>query len=1201
METILLNKKNYFINDTNDFKYKYHDKFNNLKIIPILGILEKEIGLIKDLSELYNLFNLTYIGPIYSSFFTLNCLNKKDIKNITIYQNESNNEIVLNNIKNTNIQLINDLFKEDLSSNNFLSNINNENITNFIYIESNYDINYLIEYMNFINILNDNNKPFVLSSENNYFNLLYKHKLQLKNSDKILYICESKFDLFFKNFYYYIENENILNYDNLIHLCIMVKNGGDTFEQVLTENLPYIDKWTILDTGSIDNTIDIINKVLVNKKKGNLYQEPFINFRESRNRCLDLAGKSCKYTIMLDDTYILKGKLREFLNTIRGDQFADSYSLLIKSDDVEYYSNRVVKTENKLRYIYIIHEVIQKDDNVNVVIPPDESFIFDVRSDYMEERTSNRKEYDLECLFKMVEEEPDNPRHLYYIGQTYNLLENHEKAAEYFYKRAFHHVEGFDQEKVDALFELTRLYNFKLNKPWDECLSLYNLCNEWDNERPEAKYFIGIHYLLENDEKKAYENFLEASKIGYPLHRQYSLKPTLSFYYLPINFVSLCYKFENYIVGEKCCKLFLENVNKIKKQIVKNNDDLNQFNYNFNLITNWLSIFSCLNKMESLNPSPIIPSPKIICFVADGGFKNWSGSSILKEGVGGSETYIIEITKYLKKYTDYEIVVFCNCENEEIFENVKYVKLNRFFNIVSNIQIEHCFINRYSEYIPVAIKGYVNNIHIVLHDLSLTGEIIPMSPKIKNIFCLSEWHTEYFANIFPQFKDIISTFHYGIDINKFNYKEDMSSDKNLQNKISNSFIYSSFPNRGLVILLKLWPLIVNKYSNATLNIFCDLENNWTLTYHKNDIIEIKKLLDLYKEDTNLSNSVINHGWVDKDTLSSYWKKSSIWFYPCKFKETFCLTALEAAISKTFVICNNLAALNDTVGDRGVIIEGDENNVLTEEWQNKALEKIYYYLDNPNDMNNFIEKNYKWAIEHSWENRTLELIEKLNLEKELSIGKFIYNSNQLNNKLEYLEMYNWTNDIPQGSKIIFENILDHFKNRKSKILEIGTFVGTSIINMLNYLPEAIGFTIDKWKNYNESVQNKNLDILNNIEQNNTENIYFNNISIYNLSSRITTLKGDSTDMLLFLINNNHFFDFIYVDASHKAFDCYSDLILSWKLLNKNGILGIDDYLYKINENDNLDRPHEAVNHFLEKYKDEYELINKNYRVFIKKIV
>ena len=64
--------------------------------------------------------------------------------------------------------------------------------------------------------------------------------------------------------------------------------------------------------------------------------------------------------------------------------------------------------------------------------------------------------YDLKCLFEMLEEDPNNSRHVYYIAQTYNLLENHEKAAEYFYKRAFHQDEGFLQEKYDALFDKHR-------------------------------------------------------------------------------------------------------------------------------------------------------------------------------------------------------------------------------------------------------------------------------------------------------------------------------------------------------------------------------------------------------------------------------------------------------------------------------------------------------------------------------------------------------------------------------------------------------------------------------------------------------------------------------------------------------------------------------------------------------------------------
>ena len=132
-----------------------------------------------------------------------------------------------------------------------------------------------------------------------------------------MYVPINKLNDFYKDFCYYFDKEQKFNYDNLIHLCIMVKNAGPLFEKVLEENLPIIDRWTILDTGSTDGTQDIIRRVLKNKK-GKLFEEPFINFRESRNRCLDLAGKVCKYNLMLDDTYVIRPDLRKFLNTVRG-------------------------------------------------------------------------------------------------------------------------------------------------------------------------------------------------------------------------------------------------------------------------------------------------------------------------------------------------------------------------------------------------------------------------------------------------------------------------------------------------------------------------------------------------------------------------------------------------------------------------------------------------------------------------------------------------------------------------------------------------------------------------------------------------------------------------------------------------------------------------------------------------------------------
>ena len=59
-----------------------------------------------------------------------------------------------------------------------------------------------------------------------------------------LYIPDRLFDNFYKIFRYFLNNE-ILNYDNLINLCIMVKNGGPQFEDMLLQNIHLIDKWNL--------------------------------------------------------------------------------------------------------------------------------------------------------------------------------------------------------------------------------------------------------------------------------------------------------------------------------------------------------------------------------------------------------------------------------------------------------------------------------------------------------------------------------------------------------------------------------------------------------------------------------------------------------------------------------------------------------------------------------------------------------------------------------------------------------------------------------------------------------------------------------------------------------------------------------------------------------------------------------------------
>jgi predicted O-methyltransferase YrrM len=212
----------------------------------------------------------------------------------------------------------------------------------------------------------------------------------------------------------------------------------------------------------------------------------------------------------------------------------------------------------------------------------------------------------------------------------------------------------------------------------------------------------------------------------------------------------------------------------------------------------------------------------------------------------------------------------------------------------------------------------------------------------------------------------------------------------------------------------------------------------------------------------------------------------------------------------------------------------------------------------------------------------------------------------NDFLNYADMYNWTNDLPAdtNAKITFVELLSTFiKHTSCEILEIGTFVGTSVIGMLQYLPNARATTVDTWISYleKECGTETNTNALELIEKNNVERIFYENLIKSGLREKVTAIKGDSAFVLINLLKQNKTYDFIYVDGSHKAIDCYTDCLLSWQMLNLNGIMAIDDYLYKISKTNEFENVQKGVEHFLEKIKGQYIILVNGYRLFIKKVV
>ena len=777
----------------------------------------------------------------------------------------------------------------------------------------------------------------LITNQANVFNFFKCIKI---TNGVYMYCREHIYKIFIKHFWYYFDGLEF-NYDNLICLTMIVKDAGPEFENVLKANLPFFDRWCILDTGSTDETQQTIKRVLQNKK-GELYTEPFVDFKVSRNRCLELAGKVCKFIIMLDDTYILKGDIRRFLNEIRGDTFSDSFSLMIQSNDNEYYSNRIIKSESSLRYIHTIHEVITDQNNINVTIPTTEAHIFDARSDYMEQRTMNRKQLDLELLFKELQETPNDPRTIYYIGQTYGCINDEINKAMYFEKRI--QLEGYIQERIDALFELARCYNFRINcetkqylnspltsSQWQRCEELYLQAYSLDKSRPDSLYFIGIHYYLLENYQTAYTYFKQGFEVGYPIASQYSLKPTLSYYFLPKFLTEVCYYVEDYQLGLNSAQIFLQ----------KNQQNCESWN----LVSNWYKIHQNLVKIPQKR--------KVVVIVTDGGWEPWTGRDIETKGLGGSETWIVETAKALQ--IDFNVIVFCRTNSQEFYEGVRYTSVELFHEFISITPVEHCVVSRFTEYIPVALKGLTKSVSIIFHDIILPETIIPIDPKIKCIIGLTKWHQEGIKSMFPQFKT--AYLNYGINSVDFVKNESI--------KLKNSFIYSSFPNRGLVVLLDMWPRIKKILPDATLNVYCNLEQEWVNSVAPEMMKKIKETVN--------QQGIKLHGWVSKSQLKQAWEISEYWLYPCIFDETFCLTALEAAVSKTFVITNGLAALSETA-KYGITIEG---NPLSDEWQLRCLNKLKDVSKQCNLKNKLINFNYEWACSASWKKQTDKLINLIN--------------------------------------------------------------------------------------------------------------------------------------------------------------------------------------------------------------------------------
>lgn len=176
----------------------------------------------------------------------------------------------------------------------------------------------------------------------------------------------------------------------------------------------------------------------------------------------------------------------------------------------------------------------------------------------------------------------------------------------------------------------------------------------------------------------------------------------------------------------------------------------------------------------------------------------------------------------------------------------------------------------------------------------------------------------------------------------------------------------------------------------------------------------------------------------------------------------------------------------------------------------------------------------------------------------------------------------------GSEI--NNKLLHFtdQTKENHILEIGCFEGLSSVFFADNLldnPASSLTCVDPFLNIQNNDHQQFL--INNEELN-----FDYNISTCKNSEKIEVKKITSDD---FFESNTKKYSFIYIDGSHECDFIKRDMENAFKVLDKNGIMWMDDY----GGGDGIQIKN-TMNVFLDKYKEQYYLIHMGYQLAIKKI-
>jgi glycosyltransferase involved in cell wall biosynthesis len=302
---------------------------------------------------------------------------------------------------------------------------------------------------------------------------------------------------------------------------MIVKDEAPVIARCLASVRALIDYWIIIDTGSTDDTPDVVRRAL-NDIPGELHQRPWVDFAHNRSEALSLARARGDYTLIIDADDVLELPPGFKMPHLK----ADSYTVEIRNQERRLWRPQLVRNTLPWRYEGVLHEFLSyaSEPDKRRIFPEENSQkrLPGVRIRMSEEGARRRSSASvryrrdatvLECALATETDPFLVARYKFYLAQSYLDAGNKEKALGAYQERA---TLGFwDQEVFISLHRSANL-KAELNFDEEDVIATYLSAHHIRKDRAEALHGAARFCRIKQRYQQGFDLAKRASEIKHP-------------------------------------------------------------------------------------------------------------------------------------------------------------------------------------------------------------------------------------------------------------------------------------------------------------------------------------------------------------------------------------------------------------------------------------------------------------------------------------------------------------------------------------------------------------------------------------------------------------------------------------------------------------------------------------------------------------